>query len=67
MSTYDFEPDPRDFEPEPEHIANPKNYREKLALQKLIAAIDKKCGSGFIPWEIEDAFSEYMIIKKGTP
>ena len=27
MSTYDFEPDPDDYRPEPDHIANPSRYR----------------------------------------
>lgn len=29
-------------------------------VQKILAEIDKKCGSGFLPWEIEDAYAEYQ-------
>lgn len=30
MSTYDYEPDPRDYGPEPEHIANPSNVTYRV-------------------------------------
>ena len=36
------------------------------ALNKLLNELDKKAGSGFIPWEIEDAFAEYVGIKERT-
>jgi hypothetical protein len=39
---------------------------ENAALEKLLAELDKKAGSGFIPWEIEDAFAEYMGLKEKT-
>ena len=43
MSTYDFEPNPDDYGPEPAHIANPRkaliNAAEKLRVQ---AATHKK-------------------------
>jgi len=39
---------------------------EKAALKKLLAELDKKAGSGFIPWQIEDAFAEYMELKEQT-
>ena len=29
-------------------------------VQKILSEIDKKCGSGFLPWEIEDAYAEYQ-------
>jgi hypothetical protein len=29
-------------------------------VQTILAEIDKKCGSGFLPWEIEDAYAEYQ-------
>jgi hypothetical protein len=32
MSTYDFEPDPDDYGPEPPHIANPTVFVERVTL-----------------------------------
>ena len=34
MSTYDFEPDPDDYGPEPAHIANGRAYRKMNAVAK---------------------------------
>ena len=34
-------------------------------LSVLLATIDKKCGSGHIPWEIEDAYAAYEAKLKG--
>ena len=32
----------------------------------LIEALNKHCGSGFIPHDIKDAFAAYQIATKGT-
>ena len=37
--------------------AQPSQARE---LTVLLAKIDAKAGSGFIPWEIEDAYAAYV-------
>jgi uncharacterized coiled-coil DUF342 family protein len=35
MSTYDFEPDPDDYGPEPPHIANPSTVKRSYLLKAV--------------------------------
>lgn len=45
-------------------VQEPKKGENELSF--LIDALDKHCGSGFIPHGIENAFAAYQIATKGT-